>query len=562
VAEVLLTSQNDFIGSTAPVAVVGMHRSGTSMVAKQLNQAGLYLGPDEVLMPPAAENPEGFFEHLDFVVLNDEVLNEAGAGWDCPPPATTDWSDSAFDRHRERARALAAPLADHGVWGWKDPRTSIDLPFWESAFGPLRVVLVVRNPLEVVTSLHRRNGFSIALSLTLWQVYAERVLAATSPQTRLVTHFDAWFVDSLAEAKRLTNALGLPGWDSSEAGPDPNVGLRHHRKTLEDLREAGFPKRTIDTYRALCQEAGWWEGDGAPGVDVSNLDTDSVVVQGLGRVNLLQVENEALRRNIADFTTALAGRDSRVAELEGALRIHEASRSELEAFLRERDGRLRERNAVLQLRDAAIAERDQQAAAREAELNTLRSELAAARERIAELERDVEIGRLHEREMRRMLDGLQQVQYHRDAEIMGTLGSVLSRHAPGAPASIYHRKLVTQIREIVAQHIPAGASVLVATNGDDALLQLGELQTERFPRPSSAISADYTDVSDETAIAQLGELRAEGAAFLVVPSPALPWLANHPALEEHLSKQFELVLRERGIVSIYALRPGTAQIPA
>ncbi len=164
--------------------------------------------------------------------------------------------------------------------------------------------------------------------------------------------------------------------------------------------------------------------------------------------------------------------------------------------------------------------------------------------------------------MRRMLDGLQQVQYQRDAEIMATLGSVLSRHAPGAPASIYHRKLVTQVREIVAQTIPEGLRVIVATNGDEAFLQLGALQTEVFPKPPPHISADYTDVSDEAAIAQLGELRAGGAAFLVVPSPALPWLAGHPALERVLTDQYSLVARERGIVSIYALRPGTAQIPA
>ena len=549
-------------GAPTPVAIAGMHRSGTSMVAKLLSQAGLFLGPDEALMPPAAENPEGFFEHLDFVSLNDEVLNEAGGGWDCPPLATTDWTGAAFDRHRERARALAVPLAAQGVWGWKDPRTSLTIPFWESAFGPLRVVLVVRNPLEVVTSLHRRNGFSIALSLTLWQIYAERVLAATPPDQRFVTHFDAWFANPAAEARRLIDALGLPGWDTTGEGPDPNTGLRHHRQSLEDLQRAGFPSVTIETYRALCNEAGWWESDAAQEAAFKSPETDSAILRGTGRVNLLRVENESLRRTIADFTTALAGRDARVSELEAALRMHEASRSELEAFLRERDGRLRERNAVLQIRDAALAERDQQAAVREAELANLRAELLAARERASELERDAEIARLHERDMRHMLDGLQRVQYQRDAEIMGTLGSVLSRHAPGAPASIYHRKLVTQIRDIVEQNVPSGARVLVATYGDEALLQLGERQTETFPKPSPHISADYTDVSDEAAIAQLGELRAEGAAFLVVPSPALPWLANHPALEHYFTEHLSLIARERGVVSIYALRPGTAQIPA
>ena len=53
--------------SSPPVAIVGMHRSGTSMVAKLLQQAGLFLGEEADLMPPAEENPEGFFEHLGFV---------------------------------------------------------------------------------------------------------------------------------------------------------------------------------------------------------------------------------------------------------------------------------------------------------------------------------------------------------------------------------------------------------------------------------------------------------------------------------------------------------------
>ncbi|MCA9864205.1 MAG: sulfotransferase, partial [Thermomicrobiales bacterium] len=322
-----MTTSVETSTSPTPVAIVGMHRSGTSMVAKLLSEAGLYLGPDDALMPPASENPEGFFEHLDFVGLNDEVLNEAGAGWDCPPPVTTNWLDAAFDRHRERARALAAPLTAHGLWGWKDPRSSLTLPFWESAIGPLRTVLVVRNPLEVVTSLHRRNGFSIALSLTLWQIYAERVLNSTAPGQRVVTHFDAWFVDPAAEAQRLIDALGLSGRDSESGDPDPNLGLRHHRQTLEDLRKAGFPSETIETYRALCHEAGWWEGADTSPAPTTSPTTDSAILRGLGRVDLLRVENESLRRNVADFTTAIAGRDSRVSELEAALRMHEASRS-------------------------------------------------------------------------------------------------------------------------------------------------------------------------------------------------------------------------------------------
>ena len=33
-------------------------------------------------MPPQADNPEGFWEHLGFVALNDELLNALGGAWD------------------------------------------------------------------------------------------------------------------------------------------------------------------------------------------------------------------------------------------------------------------------------------------------------------------------------------------------------------------------------------------------------------------------------------------------------------------------------------------------
>src|SRR5215218_8748145 len=95
-----------------PVAIVGMHRSGTSMVAKLLKRAGVHLGDEADLMPPAEENPEGFYEHLQFVKLNDEVLNVAGAGWDCPPAADFDWEDPALDSFRARARRVAVPLGE------------------------------------------------------------------------------------------------------------------------------------------------------------------------------------------------------------------------------------------------------------------------------------------------------------------------------------------------------------------------------------------------------------------------------------------------------------------
>jgi hypothetical protein len=530
-----------------PVAIAGMHRSGTSMVAKLLQQAGLNLGDEADLMPPATENPEGFYEHLQFVRLNDEVLNVAGAGWDCPPAAGFNWDDSALDTFRARARRLAVPLAERAPWGWKDPRTSLTLPFWRSALGPLRIVAVVRNPLEVVTSLHRRNAFSTALGLTLWQIYAERILNDTSPDERLVTHYDSYFLEPDREIARLLEYLGLrqdQDLHGLKTGAIPE--LRHHRKSVSDLYEHEFPAEVIHLYLRLCREAGWVEGQ----TEAASLDPAppekayAPIARGIGHVDILRVENELLKGRIAE------------------LQVHESLRTELDGKIAERDSRLIERNALIARRDHTLQVQRQQLAATETELERCRTEITSLTERLVERDRDLQIAEIRERELRSMLTDLQAVQLHRDSEIMATLGAVLSRHAPNAPASIYYRKLVGHVRQFVETHVPRGARMLVTTNGDEAMLMLGDRMTESFPRSAHGISADYTDVRGNEAIAQLEARRAAGAEFLLVPSPAIPWLATHPELERHLDERYAIVARERGFGTIYALASVQGRIPA
>ena len=519
-------------------------------------------------MPPADENPEGFYEHLDFVRLNDEVLNAAGAGWDCPPIAGFNWETPTLKPFRERARGLTATLEAGTPWGWKDPRTSLTIPFWRSAIGPFQVIAVVRNPLEVVTSLHRRNGFSTALGLTLWQIYAQRILEDTSPDQRLVAHYDAFFVDSEREIARVLEYLGLEhDQDLQTLRATAIPALRHHRKSVRDLEEHGFPGTVINLYLQLCREAGWLEGlpepaDGIPEAVAGTDNARTSIAAGIGRVDLVRVENEILKRNIADFSDALADREARILELELALNNHEALRAELDGKIAERDSRLIERNALIARRDHTIGMQQQQLARQAEELSRLREQVAALNECLAESERNREIAEIHQRELRSMLTDLQAVQLQRDAEIMGTLGAVLSRHAPNAPASIYHRKLVDQVRRFVENHVPAGARTLVATYGDDAMLLLGDRPTEPFPRSAPGVVADYTDVRGTEAVAQLAELRDRGAEFLLVPSPALPWLATHPELERHLEERQTVIARERGIGTIYALGREQGQIPA
>src|SRR5207245_289684 len=104
-----------------PVCIAGMHRSGTSMVAKVLHRAGVDLGDEADLMPATSDNPDGFWEHVEFVRVNDEVLNELGGGWDHVPDQAA-WRDIDVARFDQDVSALRREFEGREPWGWKDPR--------------------------------------------------------------------------------------------------------------------------------------------------------------------------------------------------------------------------------------------------------------------------------------------------------------------------------------------------------------------------------------------------------------------------------------------------------
>ena len=58
--------------------VLGMHRSGTSVVAGVLHFNKISMGTYETFWPrPLPQNPKGFYENYDFRKINDTMLKES-----------------------------------------------------------------------------------------------------------------------------------------------------------------------------------------------------------------------------------------------------------------------------------------------------------------------------------------------------------------------------------------------------------------------------------------------------------------------------------------------------
>ncbi len=180
------------------------------MLTKLLNACGLYLGTENELMPPQADNPDGFWEHLGFVALNDELLHELGGSWDLPPRADESFTSSRLDPLHLKARLLIERFNSTRVWGWKDPRNSLTLPFWQQLLPKLKTLIMVRNPLEVAHSMRKRNGSSYSFGLRLWEIYNRRLIEAVNGKQRLVTHYDLFFQEPEFELRRITDFIGLP----------------------------------------------------------------------------------------------------------------------------------------------------------------------------------------------------------------------------------------------------------------------------------------------------------------------------------------------------------------
>ena len=241
------------------VCIAGMHRSGTSMIARALNLAGVYLGPLQDLQLAAADNPDGFWENINFVRLNDKILSHFNGAWDTPPPLAAGWEEHPdVVPYRLEAVELTRQFRKQEHWGWKDPRTSITIDFWKSLLPSLKVVICVRNPLEVAQSLSKRGYSSNRFGHNLWKVYNESLLSAVPPEDRVVTHFDSFFSDPQAELSRILEFLKITPTDDqlASAAGSINTTSRHNKVSLNDLLDQATSYELIDLYQQICKQAG------------------------------------------------------------------------------------------------------------------------------------------------------------------------------------------------------------------------------------------------------------------------------------------------------------------
>ncbi|WPJ97740.1 sulfotransferase [Coraliomargarita algicola] len=133
-----------------PIILTGMHRSGTSLLGSFLNESGIHMGSD--LVEKDSGNPNGYYEDTEFLNFHIRLIQKYHkSNWYAPS------SIMPNDEERQMALDLLSKKGSHGVWGWKDPRSTLFLELWRDLCPDAKFLFVYRNPFSVIESLNRRE---------------------------------------------------------------------------------------------------------------------------------------------------------------------------------------------------------------------------------------------------------------------------------------------------------------------------------------------------------------------------------------------------------------------
>ena len=285
------------------VLVLGMHRSGTSALARSLNLCGAAL-PEELVEAAADVNATGFWESRAMLALHDEILEAAGGSWHDLRELDAGWfaSDAARALRTRLAALLASEYGAAPLLLVKDPRLCRLLPLWRPVLAELGieplVLLAVRNPLEVAASLRAREGFGEGKALLLW---LRHVLAAerdSRGMRRAFVTYEQVLADAPGTVARLGGELGVdwpraPEVAAAEMRAFLSPALRHHERDADEvLGNPAVPWEVREAYRwHIAAAAGEAPGDG-----LEAIAADLAVAEPLFGCALAALEDAARAR--------------------------------------------------------------------------------------------------------------------------------------------------------------------------------------------------------------------------------------------------------------------------
>ncbi|TPL73974.1 glycosyltransferase [Mesorhizobium sp. B2-3-13] len=261
------------------IMVLGMHRSGTSALTRAISLLGAELPKNMLGANPT--NPTGHWEPLRLMELHDRMLAEAGSSWDdWRPFEQTDLGAARLRFYKsEIARLIDEEYGAASLFILKEPRISRLVPLYAEILKRINVevryVLTQRNPLAVIASLEKRDGFTSGFSALLWLRHELEAEHDTRGKPRVFVSYEALLKDWRVDLQKIAEALHIE-WPQSISGLQTALSThfstdhQHHAASADlldaDPRIADWVKQAYGALRAL-------EKDPTDATAMARLDT-------------------------------------------------------------------------------------------------------------------------------------------------------------------------------------------------------------------------------------------------------------------------------------------------
>ncbi len=201
----------------SPIIVLGVERSGTSVVAEMICNWGAYAGEPDKLHAADEHCPRGYWEYLPLWEFLAELGEfSSGASW-WEPNFQNRMKDKTSDpKYRRKALELIRKMhADSRPWFWKDSALCHFLPFWKQLWCDPLYVITVRHPLDTAVSWQRfimppkleGNVSFIPMNLLRWQHMMIQILEHTGSARRIFIAYEEVLREPRAQAQRLDAML-------------------------------------------------------------------------------------------------------------------------------------------------------------------------------------------------------------------------------------------------------------------------------------------------------------------------------------------------------------------
>lgn len=205
------------------ILVLGMHRSGTSMVTRLVNMMGAYFGPEGSVGEITGDNPKGFWERPEIFKLNEAILAARGCSWQDLRGWSVQEAVSLPDKTVYSMKKMILAMDANRPWVLKDPRLCLLLPCWLPLLEAPVAVIVYRHPLEIARSLHARDRLPLDYGLALWEYYAVTLLNASLRLPRIHVRHAEYMEHPVSGTERLFTWLRAEGVRRIELPSDREI---------------------------------------------------------------------------------------------------------------------------------------------------------------------------------------------------------------------------------------------------------------------------------------------------------------------------------------------------